>query len=613
MRLRAALLVLAAAASILFGFVLVPPRQAIVFVHHAGYFLILAAAGAFAVALVRDWRPPGGRPAWTAGDWRLAAVAGAVALVWQFLEPHGFKVLMDELVLGSTSMSMHFDREAFMPLKTHEVDGLYLVLGGILDKRPLFFPFLVSLLHDLTGYRPENVFVLNGVLSFVLLFLAGRLGRKLGGSENAGLLAVLLLAGLPLLAQNATGGGFDLLNLVMICATMLFAWRHLERRSGATQDALVLSAVLLAQTRYESALFVASAGLVVAAVWWQERRLAISWGLIVAPLLLVTIPLQQKLFDVIPGYWDTKEGGAVPFSVSFFYDNLGHATNFLFTVDGVQSCSPVLAVAGVVCTTFAVVFLVRRWRRVGAEPALLILAGFGAAILASFGLLLCYNWGQLDDFVATRLGLPLLLLFALCSAFVVGRWTKTRAAWIAVLGVPLAWAWCGAIPLGARAQGTRSFIGFPEVEWERRFVREHRQESVFYLMRSPLPAIVERAPAVALAIAAERAEEMAYHLREGTYGEVYVFQRMKLDVTTRTWSPDEQSQLGPEFILETIEQRRMKPRYALRLSRLEAVDLSRQAPRPPDWKPKFPPFSIEADTDESPGAAYVREYLGKLP
>lgn len=62
----------------------------------------------------------------------------------------------------------------------------------------------MSVLHDLTGYRPENVFALNTVLTFGLLGLAYLTGRNIGG-RGAGAVAVLLLTSLPLLAQNATG------------------------------------------------------------------------------------------------------------------------------------------------------------------------------------------------------------------------------------------------------------------------------------------------------------------------------------------------------------------------------------------------------------------------
>ena len=64
------------------------------------------------------------------------------------------------------------------------------------------------MVHDLTGYRPANAFVLNGVLTFGFLGMVFHLGRVLAG-RMAGWLGVVLFAGLPLLGQNSTGGGFE--------------------------------------------------------------------------------------------------------------------------------------------------------------------------------------------------------------------------------------------------------------------------------------------------------------------------------------------------------------------------------------------------------------------
>src|SRR5450432_4297934 len=82
-------------------------------------------------------------------------------------ETFGFKIGMDEIMLLGTSMSMHLDKTVLVPVRGNDIQGTFAILDGMMDKRPLFFPFLVSLLHDLTGYRPANAFVLNGTLTFV--------------------------------------------------------------------------------------------------------------------------------------------------------------------------------------------------------------------------------------------------------------------------------------------------------------------------------------------------------------------------------------------------------------------------------------------------------------
>ena len=147
-------------------------------------------------------------------------------------------------MLTGTSMSMHFTGTVLTPMRGGDIQGAFVILEGMMDKRQLFFPFLVSILHDLTGYRPENAFVLNGILTFVFLGLVNAAGRKLAG-RTAGWLGVALFAGLPLLGQNATGGGFELLNLVMILATMLLGARYIARRDEPSFTAFCYSAMLL--------------------------------------------------------------------------------------------------------------------------------------------------------------------------------------------------------------------------------------------------------------------------------------------------------------------------------------------------------------------------------
>jgi hypothetical protein len=608
-RLKWSLPVVAAAVAVAVGFVLVSPLMAIKVVRFGGYYVILAAFAAFSVALVRELRTGGIR--WTSADWWMVGAGLAVTSIWQAQEIHGFKILMDELVLNVTSQSMHFDREVFTPLKAHDVDGLHLVLGGILDKRPLFFPFLVSVLHDLTGFRPENAFVLNGVLAPLLLLLAGRLGCLLGGSTAAGIVTILLLAGVPLVGLSATGGGFDLLNLVMICACALLSIRFLNAPTRLSQDALVLGAVLLAQTRYESAIFVPVAGLVLVAGWWSLRRVVFSWGLVAAPLLLVTIPLQNKLFALSPGYWSVGLTDD-PFHTKYFFENVGHAVNFLFKVDEFQSGSLPLSIVGLVSLPFALLFVLRRWRATLARGEQFVFAVFAAAILANLALLLCYFWGQLDDFMATRLALPLLLLFALAGAFVFGRWFKEPLPWRMAGGAAISWFWLWGVPFASRALGTNAFLTYQQLRWERGII-EQTPDSVFFASESALTAMIDRRPGMAITMLAERAPETAFHLRAGTYRDVYVFQRLQYDPDSGAMVPVEECRLGPEFVLETIEEVAFKPLYHGRVSRVAAVDSTRAEPRPPGWKPIFPPFQIVPEPDETPTGAYLRRYLQMLP
>src|SRR5688572_28599831 len=186
-------------------------QQAAEWVINGSYWILLALLGAGAGWGLREWRAA--RRRWRdvlPGAGVLAFLAG-LALVLQLHEPHRLKVSYDEHVLVGISRSMHFEHLAAWPGGAHRYHGTVTPTSLMADKRPVLFPFAVSLLHNVTGYRVENVYVVNGLVSFALLAGLFFLGRRYHATHG-GLLLAALLAGVPLVAQNATGGGFDLLN-----------------------------------------------------------------------------------------------------------------------------------------------------------------------------------------------------------------------------------------------------------------------------------------------------------------------------------------------------------------------------------------------------------------
>ena len=148
------LFALVSAASAATGFILVPDRMALSVVTSTGYWCVLAAFVLFVRALWRTYREDlaGIRKAGARGfDWVSLAVVAFGGTVLIVHESFGFKIVMDEVMLVGTSMSMHFTRTVLTPIRGGDVQGAFVIFEGMMDKRQLFFPFLVSILHDLTG------------------------------------------------------------------------------------------------------------------------------------------------------------------------------------------------------------------------------------------------------------------------------------------------------------------------------------------------------------------------------------------------------------------------------------------------------------------------------
>ena len=266
---RVWLFLLCAVLAIVLGFFAIRDQDAIVLVSKMGYWFVLLAFGIFGWALWQSWREEVTAFRWRAVDWTSIGIVGLGGTILLVHETYGFKIVMDEIMLLGTSMSMHLDKTVLTPMRGSDIQGTFVILDGMMDKRPLFFPFLASLLHDLTGYRTTNPFILNSVFTFVFLALVNAIGRLLAG-RVAGWLGVALFTGLPLLAHNATGGGFELLNLVMIVTTMLLGARYLEKRDTASLTAFCFSALLLAQVRYESVIWLLPVALIV--LWLRSRK-----------------------------------------------------------------------------------------------------------------------------------------------------------------------------------------------------------------------------------------------------------------------------------------------------------------------------------------------------
>lgn len=551
------------------GFLVFTPAQALGLIRHGGYWLMALTVALFVASLVRylraRWKAHGVRRV----DWVIPGLAALVTALLLIHEPFGFKVLMDELVLSATSMSLHLYREVFTPLRTHNFDGAYIVTGGIVDKRPYFFQFVLSVLHDLTGFRPGNVFLLNGLLTFTFFCLVGHFVSKVV-NPVAGRLSILLLAGLPLLALNATGGGFEILNLVMILLTMTAAVSYLEDHDGRSLNLMILSGVLLAQTRYESVIYLLPVGLVVAIGWLRQRRIQLTWPVLVAPLLLIPYPLINSVFNAYNGFWQLPENVDSPFGMGFLADNLSHAVAYLYGTSPLQSNSAFLSFAGTIGVVFLIILLVRNLvKREALPPALIVVTLFGAVILGTFCILMFYHWGRLDDYVVSRLSLPLSLLFAMAIPIALVDFKPTAKVWSGFVILAAAYAVTIAIPSSARAYATETSFAYRQTKWFSEFIKQHQDEGAFFIVPSPLIAVVHRQPGITNSLADIRAAQLKYHLDHGTYSNAYVFQVLVDGGGPDLLTVHEESILNEEeFVLETLAERKFVPRYRSRISRV---------------------------------------------
>lgn len=571
---RLQLLALVALLAITLGFFTFSASSALSILTAGGYWAVLGTTAWFGWSLIqvtkesRPWaklREPDG--------WKIPGLILICGLILLVHETYGFKILMDEVMLLGTSMGMHFDKHPLVPVRGHDLQGAFQLLDGLLDKRPLFQPLLVSLLHDLTGYRPENVFALNSALTFGLLGLVYVACRKLAGRE-AGILAVLLLTSLPLLAQNATGGGFELLNLVMIMSTLLLGMRFAEKRDPGSLQALLLSAVLLAQTRYESILFMLPVGLLVGWTWWKERRPVLDWGTCVIPLLFLPVALHQKIFALRESSWElaSRPGFDRPFALGYAPDNFSHWLNFFFDTTGEHSNSLVLSVLGFLALPFCLLWSAKIMVRLGQVTATQATSAFFTIGFAAHSLLmLCYFWGRFDDPVIRRLSLPLNLWLVLAVVIVAAELFRQKWIWRVLLALTGLGLFSYSLPTMARHDYSLDYYVGREMQWRREFIAAHPEKDYLFIDNDAIIWITHLVSGTPVRQALERKGILLFNFRNHTFSSFYVFQRYDVEPATGRLIVQKDFDLGPDYQLEPYWERRFTPLTISRISRVVAI------------------------------------------
>lgn len=561
--------------------------------------------------LQRDCLRPGPR-GWIA----VALILGAGA-VWQAQETHGYKILADEVVLAGTAQSMHLDRDVSYPIRATDVHGPFQILQAMLDKRPYLFPFIVSLVHDFTGYRTTNAYWVNTVLAFVFLALLHHLASRAAGDWRGGLLAVALAGGLPLLAQQAAGGGFELLNLTLITTWWLLAILHLDRPTARSQDFFVLTAALLASTRYESLLFLLPSVLVVLIGWQRAGGLIFSPSSWIAPLLLCPMLWLNRTFAADAGKWELGSMGAErPFGLEYLPENLGHALNYFFSLDGFQPNSPLIGALGLLALPFFVLWARRVWfepaKSGGADAGLAFGALGGLAVTA---LMMVYFWGQFDHPVIRRLSLPTQLLMLVAIAFVAGRAARARpAVWGGLLAAAAAAYVAHGLPFMAKNAYGRDYTPGVAYAWRREFLARHPTRDFLMIDRDSIFWITERVLATPTPQAAARREGLAFHLRNHSFSGIYLYQTFAVDPDSGALTLEKGDDPGPGFELEIVEERRVHLLRLARISRVVSIDngaglVARQ--RFAETRADAP--ALDDKTQQEITSRYLERWLRELP
>ncbi|MCA8975978.1 MAG: glycosyltransferase family 39 protein, partial [Planctomycetes bacterium] len=328
-----------------------------------------------------------------------AALAVTVVALWA--SPPQMRMQFDETSLCGTAQNMHLHRTAMMGTAAVPTDDGLLFTDWNLDKRPPLFSFLVSIVHDVTGYRIANAFAVNGACLFLLLAFLAVVARDWIGSMAA-VAAPILAAAVPLLIAAGTSAGFELLATLLLAVFVTAAIEFAAAPSPHRFSWLLANGLCYATSRYES-LFVF--GLVLGLVWWQVRRIRpgrFGWLLLAAtPVLL--LPIALLLWHASdPGFYLEAAGAQLV--------SLRNAGAHLGPLAEAWLLPPLLNVfPGLIGIASMAVLAIRLGRRRGTFADVLVIV----PVLALTVIALLWFYGDVREATAQRLYLPAAVLDAI--------------------------------------------------------------------------------------------------------------------------------------------------------------------------------------------------------
>lgn len=480
-----------------------------------------------------------------------------------------FKILYDEHAISSTAMSMHENARTYVQSVTHNLpDGTHIGLGFV-DKRPAFFPFTLSAVHRLTGYRPENAFWLNSGLTFLLLGFIYLIVERTTGKAY-GILSVLLLTSLPLLAQNTTGGGYEIMNLCLICGLILAGVHYMQLPGKHGLDLLLLTSILLANNRYESIMYATVPALLFLLKSYREKELSLTWFSAVSPLLLITPLLSYAVFQGNEQFVQTPRENF--FSLEHLPTNIKHAFLYLFETSGSYTNSVLLSSTGIIACIALAIYLIHN-ARLSLKENNEITVCFAIFIIISLNTTLalaCY-WGEWTDPMTSRFSLPLQLSFVIATPLALHHYIKYKHTALWFLAISVAYI---------------IFVSSPHSQWHninsKLYVSKASNCAIDWMLEhtgSTTNQMVVSDTAIGFGLygyASSTFDTATPTLisriqKLGFYENIYFVETLFYEMDDEKRIRLNPSKLNSGFILEPLEQFRFSPKAVLQISRLEGI------------------------------------------
>jgi hypothetical protein len=299
------------------------------------------------------------------------------------------------------------------------------------------------------------------------------------------------------------------------------------------------------------------------------------------------------VFVRTPAFMQTRPDQSF-FGLQYLQSNLEQAIWYIYNPDYRYTHSIVLSLFGTIAAVFLLVKGLPALRKGTLSNKAFVLLLVGCVVVANTTLVLCNFWGQLSDPAASRFALPLFLWFALCVAWLLAEWRKTRSvpAWITAA---VAFGIASSVASSAEQSATKSLWIGRQYEWLFEKMEEPQHKEALIIAHPSGPILFNRA-----ALSLEEAEANKWKIKEclrlQLYPEILVVEKWIVNYQTGKEEPYSNSRaldlkqealcgenltaLSASFVKEKVAEYRMGTTVVCRLFRI--VDVTGPDSEPPE-------------------------------
>lgn len=221
-----------------------------------------------------------------------------------------------------------------------------------------------------------------------------------------------------------------------------------------------------------------------------------------------------------------------------------------------------------------------------------------------------YFWGKFDDPVIRRLSLPTHLGLVIAVLVVLPALVEPRLRRgllvIAALGLLVR-----GVPSMAAHAYSQEYTPGRETAWRREFMAAMPRPDYLMIDNDATLWVTHRVSATPTTVAAKKQVDIAFHLRNRTFSDVFIFQRFNVNPDTGALTLREGDDPGSDFVLEPVAERRLHLLTLSRISRVKEIKAGGETISAPDTVRASVPLS--AEEMKRARVQFLENYLKRLP